>query len=182
MNFLIQQFVPAVAEKTREWITEQRGIYLPQARALKDSERTALATYFSESSLASTRVAFAERVPNPPFVENLVNQLAFIGKKVQFNFSNAAGITFGECVVIAGKEAPIDLLFHEMVHVEQYAQLGVPGFARAYVDGIVEADFVYENIPLEEIAFSMSGRFVRGERFRVPDELTPWLRQRKYIR
>jgi hypothetical protein len=182
VNFLIQQFVPTVAEKTREWIVEQRELFLPQARALEDSERSGLAGYFSEKVRSSARVAFADKVPNPPFVENLIKQLAFIGKKVQFDFSTAAGITFGECIVIAGRALPIDLLFHEMVHVEQYEQLGVPGFARAYIDGIVAADFVYESIPLEAIAFSMSSRFVAGEKFNVAAELTPWLQSRKYSR
>ena len=100
---------------------------------------------------------------------------------MHFNFSAAAGITFGECVLIVDPGVPIDLLFHEMVHVEQYRILGMEEFARAYVQGIVDSDFIYERIPLEAIAFEMTARFTAGQVVNVSAELPGWLQERGYL-
>ena len=42
----------------------------------------------------------------------------------------------------------IGLLFHELVHIVQYHQLGIPSFARHYVQGLL-THRAYEKIPLE---------------------------------
>ena len=67
-----------------------------------------------------------------------------------------------------------------MVHAEQYGFLGISDFARAYVQGIMNSDFIYERIPLEIIAFEMSDRFTSGEAFSVNAELSDWLQQMGY--
>ena len=126
-------------------------------------------------------MARVARVPSPPFFGGILKQLEFVGKRVHFNCSAAAGITFGECVLIVDPEVPIDLLFHEMVHVEQYRILGRKEFARAYVQGIVDSDFIYEKIPLEAIAFGMTARFTAGETVNVSAELPGWLRKQGYL-
>lgn len=179
MGFL-QRFVPLAAGKTHDWIESQRTEHLPRSRPLTTAECVALASHFSDESLSSARVAQVDRVPSPPFFGGILQQLEFIGKRVHFDFSAASGITFGECILIAVPGAPIDLLFHEMVHVEQYRMLGMKGFSRAYVQGIVDANFIYEKIPLEAIAFAMSGRFAAGESFVVGEELPGWLDQMGY--
>jgi hypothetical protein len=178
---LLQSFVPAVAGKVHEWIESQRAEHLPVARALMDVEHGALSAHFAEETLARARVALVERVPSPPFLGGILKQLEFIGKRVHFNFSGAAGITFGECVLVVDPGVPVDLLFHEMVHVEQYRILGMKEFARAYVQGIVDSDFIYEKIPLEAIAFGMTARFKAGEVVMVSAELPGWLREQGYL-
>jgi hypothetical protein len=178
---LLRSFVPVVAGKVHDWIESQRAEHLPVARPLTDRERTTLSTHFAEETLAQARMARVERVPSPPFFGDILKQLEFIGKRVHFNFSAAAGITFGECVLIVDPGMPIDLLFHEMVHVEQYRILGVKEFARAYVQGIVDSDFIYEKIPLEAIAFGMTARFTAGEAVSVSAELPGWMREQGYL-
>lgn len=180
MGFL-ESFVPVITGKVQGWIESQRVEHLPQARPLTDSERAALGAYFSGESIAQARVANVDRVPSPPFFGSIVKQLAFIGKRVHFDFSAGAGITFGECILIANPAVPIGLLFHEMVHVEQYRILGMKEFAKAYVQGIVDSNFIYEKIPLEAIAFEMSARFKVREAFAVNAELPGWLRQKGYL-
>jgi len=176
----LQNFVPIIASKTHDWIVQQRAAHLPLARPLLDSERLALSGHFSKETLALARVASVERITNPPFLNTVVEQLSSFGKRVDFDFSNAAGITFGECLLISGCELPSDLLFHEMVHVEQYKLLGIQQFARAYVRGIIDSNFIYERIPLEAIAFEMTARFSGGEAFSVTSELPGWLRKMGY--
>ena len=101
---------------------------------------------------------------------------------MHFNFSVAAGITFDECVLIVDPGVPMDVLFHEMVHVEQYRILGMKEFSRAYVQGIVDCDFIYEKIPLAAIVFEMTARFAAGEAVNVNAELPGWLRKQGYLR
>jgi AraC-like DNA-binding protein len=177
---LLQSLVPVVAGKVHGWIEAQRAEHLPEARPLTERERMALSAHFAEETLAQARVDVVERVPSPPFLGDLLKQLGFIGKRVHFNFSAAAGITFGECVLIVNPEARIDLLFHEMVHVEQYRMLGMKEFARAYVQGTVDSNFIYEKNPLEAIAFGMTARFTAGESVKVSAELPGWLREQGY--
>jgi hypothetical protein len=178
---LLQSFVPVVAGKTHDWIESQRAEHLPGARPLTDAERRALSAHFAKETLAQARVARVERVPSPPFFGGILKQLEFIGKRVHLNFSAAAGITFGECVLTVDPGVPIDLLFHEMVHVEQYRILGMKEFARAYVQGIVDSDFMYDKIPLEAIAFALTARFSAGEAVNVSAELPGWLREQRYL-
>jgi hypothetical protein len=179
VNFL-QSFVPAVAAKTQDWIESQRAEYLPQARPLSSEEHSSLTTHFPEETLSKARVAAVSQIPSPPFFAGLLRQLEFIGKRVHFDFSAASGITFGECILVAAPGPPIDLLFHELVHSEQYRLLGMKAFARAYVQGIVDSNFMYDKIPLEAIAYEMAARFKAGQAFSVTDELKPWLKNQNY--
>jgi hypothetical protein len=61
--------------------------------------------------------------------------------------STMGAITFSGVVV---SHAPFTdgLLFHELVHVEQYRQLGIPRFSDLYVRGFLNGGS-YEAIPLE---------------------------------
>jgi hypothetical protein len=66
-------------------------------------------------------------------------------------------ITFCDVVV---SHAPFSngLLFHELVHVEQYRQLGISRFSELYVRGFLNGGS-YEAIPLEVNAYALQGRF-----------------------
>ena len=68
------------------------------------------------------------------------------------------------------------LLFHELVHVEQYRQLSIPSFSELYVRGFLDGGS-YEAIPLEVNAYSLENRFRRdpGQAFSVRAEVTKWL-------
>jgi hypothetical protein len=180
VNFL-QSFIPVVAGKTQDWIESQRAEYLARARSLSSEEFSALAAHFPQETLSSARVAAVDKIPNPPFFGSLLRQLEFIGKRVHFDFSAASGITFGECILVVVPGPPLDLLFHELVHSEQYRSLGMKAFARAYIQGIIDSDFIYDKIPLEAIAYAMAARFKAGESFSVKGELQAWLQQQNYF-
>ena len=55
------------------------------------------------------------------------------------------------------------LLFDELVHVEQYRQLGILRFSELYVRGFLNGGS-YEAIPLEVNAYSFEDRFRRDTR------------------
>lgn len=112
-----------------------------------------------------------ERVPNPDFYP-MLRGLGFNNLPDQ---SAMGAITFRD--VVASHEPFSDgLLFHELVHVEQYRQLGVPGFSELYVRGFLNGGS-YEAIPLEVNAYSLEDRFRRDPRrvFSVQAEVTQWL-------
>jgi hypothetical protein len=78
--------------------------------------------------------------------------------------------------VVSHQQFSSGLLFHELVHVEQYRQLGIPRFSELYVRGFLNGGS-YEAIPLEVNAYTLEGRFERNpsRQFSVADEVAKWL-------
>ena len=78
-------------------------------------------------------------------------------------------------VIVSHQEFTDALLFHELVHVVQYAQMGVKEFAARYVNGFIQGGS-YQEIPLEKNAYALEGRFSQNtsEQFSVDDEVRQW--------
>ena len=74
-----------------------------------------------------------------------------------------AAITFGDVVVSHGPLAAL-VLFHELVHVEQYRQIGIERFSELYVRGFLSGGG-YDGTPLEANAYDL-------ERLWVPEILS----------
>ena len=73
------------------------------------------------------------------------------------------------------------LLFHELVHVEQYRQLGIPRFSELYVRGFLNGAS-YVAIPLEVNAYTLGGRFENNpaQQFSVADEVRSWITEGRF--
>jgi hypothetical protein len=84
-------------------------------------------------------------------------------------------------VVVAQQKFTPELLFHELVHVEQYRQLGIERFASLYVRGFL-AGGGYDGIPLELNAYSLGERFARDPagRFSVSEVVAEWVRGNRF--
>jgi hypothetical protein len=177
---LVEAFLPAAVAKTEEWIKEMRDRHWATARPIGVNERNALDRHFEASLLDSTRVKEVTEVEKPVFYDGLRSQLAFVGMRFNFQFATLSGITLGDCILVRESPVTTDLLFHELVHAEQYSQLGIPRFAAAYVRGFAESGFVHEEIPLEKIAYSLADRFMANDEFKVREELGVWLATQKY--
>jgi hypothetical protein len=128
--------------------------------------------FFSPQLLDGTRllVLQGERVANPDFYP-MLRSLGFNNLPDQ---SAMAAITFCD-VVVSHESFSNGLLFHELVHVAQYRQLGIPRFSELYVRGFLNGS--YEAIPLEVNAYTLGGRFERNpaNRFSVVDEVGRWI-------
>jgi hypothetical protein len=168
---VLQLLVGPASRITHNWIAAQRLKHLPNSRSLTSAECSDLAAHFSSQCLVSARIACVNQIPTPIFVRRIIEQFEFLRQRIQFDFSAASGMTLGECILIAAPDPSVELLFHELVHVEQYRILGMKGFARAYVQGVMDSNFVYEKIPLEAAAFELTARFNSGESFAVREEL-----------
>jgi hypothetical protein len=128
--------------------------------------------FFSPQLLEGIRllVLQGEQVANPEFYP-MLRTLGFRNLPDQ---AKMAAITFAD-VVVSQEPFSDGLLFHELVHVEQYRQLGIPRFSDLYVRGFLNGGS-YEAIPLEVNAYTLGGRFEQNQarQFSVADEVRKW--------
>jgi hypothetical protein len=164
--------IAQVSELVAGYISAQRGKYVPRAIPLSTEQRTPLEPFFAREVLDNVRVLVleGERVQNPEFYP----MLRGLGFKNLPDQSAMGAITFCD-VVVSHEPFSSGLLFHELVHVEQYRQLGIPLFSELYVGGFLNGGS-YESIPLEVNAYTLEGRFEANPRqqFCVGDEVRKW--------
>jgi hypothetical protein len=155
-----------------QYISTHREKFAPRAMPLSAQQRAAMNGFFTPQLLESARllVLQGERVANPDFYPRL-RSLGFNNLPDQ---SRMGAITFSD-VVVSQEAFSNGLLFHELVHVEQYRQLGILRFSDLYVRGFLNGGS-YEAIPLEVNAYTLGGRFEANprQRFSVEDEVRKW--------
>jgi hypothetical protein len=165
--------IAEVSRLVAGYILAQRDTYASRAVPLSGQQRAALAPFFSPELLGNTRVLVlaAERVANPDFYP-MLRAMGFENLPDQ---SAMAAITFHD-VVVAHEPFSPSLLFHELVHLEQYCQVGVPRFAELYVRGFLNGGS-YEAIPLEVNAYTLEDRFRKdpNQGFSVRQEVAKWI-------
>ena len=153
------------------WVAARRWGWMRRARGLTSEEVGAFEGYFSVALLRRVRVAEVERIELWAPFGGIGRRLARRGGVV----GSPAGLALDDLVVVAtGAGAKVDrasLLFHEMVHVVQWAVLGRAQFLREYVGSWAAAGWSYWGIPLEAMAYEMQGRFDAGERFDAEREV-----------
>jgi len=166
-------FVPQVSKLVARYIAEQRFRYLPRARHLSSAQTSAVVDFFSAELLGAVRVLTleGEQVPDPNFYP-MLRAVGFANLPSQ---ASAAAITFAD-VVVAHEPFSNDLLFHELVHAEQYRQLGIERFAELYVRGFL-AGGGYDGIPLEVNAYTLGAHYAAEPRraFSVANAVHEWL-------
>lgn len=170
----VQKLSGAVAQ----YITTQRETYLPTGIPLTAQQRLAVEGCFVPEVIDGARLVVLKnkRVQNPDFYPQLL-QLGFRNLP---DFGLMAAITFSD-VVVSHVPFTNGLLFHELVHVEQYRQLGVPRFSELYVRGFLSGGG-YDGIPLEINAYALGAKFEANPRqlFSVADEVATWVRESRY--
>ena len=127
---------------------------------MASDEIAALKPFVPVEVLATVRLASVPVIQNPPFYADLKK----VGIEVLLDFRQMTGITFVDTVLIS-QSAPVappewlPLLFHELVHVLQYQELGLDRFVQVYVLGWAAGGFRYEDIPLERDAYELDAKF-----------------------
>jgi hypothetical protein len=170
---MISQMVSIV----EDYISASRKKYATQAVPLTTAQRSAMQPYFPPEVLANARLCVLRgaRVPNP----SLYSMAKLMGIRNLPDFSDMAAITFVD-VVVSHEEFTDALLFHELVHVVQYAEMGVKDFASRYVNGFTQGGS-YSEIPLEKHASLLESRFSQnGQAFSVEDEVRHWREAGKF--
>lgn len=170
--------IAQVSGLVAQYIATQRERFYPQAAALAATQRAAMAGFFLPQVLDAARVLVlhGNRIENPSFYP----MLAAMGFTNLPDISQMAATTFCD-VVVSHVPFTDGLLFHELVHVEQYRQLGVPRFSELYVTGFLSGGG-YDAIPLEVNAYALGRKFEGNPRqhFSVADDVARWVREETY--
>jgi len=165
-----------LAINVARYIVDQREKYRASATPLSVEQVLSMQRYFTPELLAAVRVKrlINERLEAPSF------ELMGLDSMSQTAFALMAATTFVD-VIVACVPLDYDILFHELVHCEQYQQLGVQGFAEAYVKGALR-EGSYHGIPLEEQAYTLGARLVLTpeEPISVASEVTSWISERRF--
>jgi hypothetical protein len=155
------------------YICTQRERFLPQGLPLTAVQRRTVNGFFPPDLLNRVRtvVLNGARVENPPFYPMLAG-MGFVNLP---DFKQMAAITFCE-VVVSHDPFTDGLLFHELVHVEQYRRLGILRFAELYVRGFLTGGG-YDGIPLELNACVLGARFEANpqRKFLVGEDVEQWI-------
>jgi hypothetical protein len=161
--------VSQLVSMVEAYINSSRKKYAPQALPLTDAQRSVMQPFFPAAVLDSARlcVSHGTRVSNP----SMYPMAKMMGIRNLPDFSAMAAITFVD-VIVSHQEFTDALLFHELVHVVQYAQMGLKEFAERFVNGFIQGGS-FEEIPLEKMAQALEIRFSegRGNPFSVDDEV-----------
>jgi len=175
---LSSQQIAQASGLVAQYIAGQREKFSPQAAPLTAAQRAAMAGFFQPQVLdaAGVLVLHGTRVGNPPFYP----LLAGMGLSGLPGFPRMAAITFCD-VVVSHVPFTEGLLFHELVHVEQYRQLGIPRFAELYVLGFLSGGGC-DGIPLEANAYALGRRFEANPRqqFSVAEEVATWVQEDRF--
>jgi hypothetical protein len=177
---LHEEQVAWIVEEVAAYIHEHRHLFRPRTVVLSPNQRSALQPFLPAYALDSTRVVVLpiERVPNPYFYPQLL-AIGFTPGSLP-DFSQMAAITFVDTIASHG---PLTerTLFHELVHVVQYAKLGLDAFAAKYVMGFLKGGS-YEAIPLEMNAYRLDERFASApmNSFSVENEVQAWIDAGKF--
>jgi hypothetical protein len=170
---LTPEQVAQVSELVAGHISAQYKKYAPRAVPLSAQQRAPLERFFADGILDEVRVLVlvGEWVANPEFYP----MLRGLGFKNLPDQSAMGAITLCD-VVVSHEQFTAGLLFHELVHVEQYRQLGIPRFSELYVRGFLNGGS-YEAISLEVNAYSLEDRFLHDPRrvFSVQAEVAQWI-------
>jgi hypothetical protein len=161
---LVQKFhsiLPAV----REWIQMILAEYQGVSFHTVDFAFPRLSKVFPRELLIRTKVVVTSgRIPFPP--------LSDMGLSEFGEMENMAvdGITFVDTYFIHHRSQSETLHFHELVHVVQWARLGIDRYLLAYGAGLMK--FGYLDSPLEKMAYSLQSGFEKGD---LPPNAIEWI-------
>jgi hypothetical protein len=167
-----------VSTLVANYIHQQRESFSPRATLVPPALRVQMNGFFRPELLNSTRTVVLqnERLGNPDFYP----MLHTLGFRNLPDFAAMAAITFMD-VIVSHEPLGSSILFHELVHVEQYRQLGFERFAELYVRGFLSGGS-YEAIPLEINAYGLGGTFEKAPHraFSVEAEVSTWIREDRF--
>ncbi|MFN7564804.1 MAG: hypothetical protein ACK5TH_23725 [Prosthecobacter sp.] len=137
------------------WIDATLTAHADLARPAASFGFKRLLDFYSPQFLEAAKVVVVERVPVPPLEALGLPELA------DFERGQYVGMTFKDTYFVVAAEASRESLhFHELVHVVQWAHLGVERFLSAYAAGLAIEG--YRNSPLEVMAYELEAHFENG--------------------
>ena len=152
-------------DQGRNWVVRQHAKYHPIATPLSDPLKGLLSPFFDPATLNVARCCSVPVIENPSFrAEAIARGLV---QPDAMNFTKMDGVTFQDTFLVSQAKqlsnAEVNaLIFHELVHVAQYAALGVDEIVTRYARGLAGGRGDYYAIPLELVAYTLQVRFMTG--------------------
>jgi hypothetical protein len=142
------KFYPPVLD----WIQTTLSASAHLAHTIVSREFSRLPLYFTEKTLASTKVVLADPLPMPPLSSMGLVRFA------EFERGNFDGITYIDTIFLKPTQSNNEITyFHELVHVIQWRLLGPDRFLLSYANGL--ECFGYRQSPLEAMAYDAEMAF-----------------------
>jgi hypothetical protein len=135
-----------------EWIRTTLTVKAHAAQSVASLGFSRLPLYFTENTLASTKVVLVDPLPMPP--------LSFMGltRFADFERGDFDGITYIDTIFLKPTQSNNEnMYFHELVHVIQWRLLGPDRFLLSYANGL--ECFGYRQSPLEAMAYDAEAAF-----------------------
>jgi len=138
-----------------DWIRATLTTSAPVAQTVTSREFLRLPFYFTEKTLAQTKVVLVDPLPMPPLTSMGLMRFA------DFEHGNFDGITYIDTVFLKPTQSNNETMyFHELVHVIQWRLLGPNRFLLAYANGL--ECFGYRESPLEAMAYDAETAFANS--------------------
>jgi hypothetical protein len=135
-----------------EWIRTTLAENAHAAQIVASHGFSRLPLYFTENTLASTKVVLVDPLPMPPLSSMGVARFA------DFERGDFDGITYIDTIFLKPTESSNENMhFHELVHVIQWRLLGPDRFLLSYANGL--ECFGYRQSPLEAMAYDAETAF-----------------------
>jgi hypothetical protein len=142
------KFYPPLLDWIRTTLTASAHV----ARTVASGGFSRLPLYFTEKTLASTKVVLADPLPVPPLSSMGLAHFA------DFERGNFDGITYIDTFFLKPTQSKNENIhFHELVHVIQWRLLGPDRFLLSYANGL--ECFGYRQSPLEAMAYDAETAF-----------------------
>jgi hypothetical protein len=178
-KFTASELAALIAE-TISWMKEQRENFLPSSIPLNSAEKIHLQPFFTAQTLDQLRIAKLSRpgesIPYPPYYE----KVRAGGARVLPDPAHTTAAPFID-VAVFNTEPTLRTIFHSLVHVAQFAIVGVERVVEGYFRTLNESG-LWIVAPYEEQAYQMDARYTRdpSDVFSVEMEIQEWLRTGRY--
>ena len=135
-----------------EWIRTMLTANAHAAQSVASRGFSRLPLYFTQKTLASTKVVLVDPLPMPPLSSMGLSRFA------DFERGDFDGITYIDTVFLKPSQSDNEnMYFHELVHVIQWHLLGPDRFLLSYANGL--ECFGYRQSPLEAMAYDAETAF-----------------------
>lgn len=162
------------------WLHKQREAYFPSSVPLDSHQKSQLNPFFPPATLDRARILDLslsnETIPYPPFYETVRAG----GSRVLPDAAHMTGMPFVDLIAFNQKPT-LRTLFHNLVHVTQFALVGTERFIRGYFKTLNEAG-LWMVVPFEEQAYQLDARYTRNpsDIFSVENEVREWMKAGRY--
>ena len=156
-----------ILPKAIEWLNMILNDYKSHVKPLNKLGFSRIPEYFSKETLGAAKIVVVNKVPNMPLYSKWK-----IEELKDFENGEYQGETYADTIFIQSGYLSEHLLFHELVHLIQWKQMGIEKFLIAY--GLEQIKYGYPKGPLEGMAYGLENAFKQTERsFQVEALLKP---------